>query len=164
MTEPTTVNVGYIVPNTGDLPGTWGTAALNPDLVALDGFQGGVQVISVTGSPITLTAPAGFTAAPGAGPNQSQNAVLRFTGTQTANVTVGLPLPGQQVMLRHEDGTIDREGTGEVVISGPTVMRGYLGRPEDTAATVVEVDIDIRHAHALWVQETLKDQTVMNWV
>ncbi|MBI4941403.1 MAG: AMP-binding protein [Actinobacteria bacterium] len=52
--------------------------------------------------------------------------------------TVGLPLPGQQVLLRHEDGTIDREGTGEVVISGPTVMRGYLGRPEDTAATVVD--------------------------
>ena len=52
--------------------------------------------------------------------------------------TVGLPLPGQRVMLRHEDGAVDREGTGEVVISGPNVMRGYLGRPEDTAATVVD--------------------------
>ena len=52
--------------------------------------------------------------------------------------TVGPPLPGQQVMLRHEDGAIDREGTGEVVISGPNVMRGYLGRPQDTAATVVD--------------------------
>ena len=28
--------------------------------------------------------------------------------------------------------------TGEVVISGPTVMRGYLGKPEETAETIVD--------------------------
>ena len=38
MAEPQTVNGGLIVPNTGDLVGTWGSAALNPDFVAVDGF------------------------------------------------------------------------------------------------------------------------------
>jgi len=53
--------------------------------------------------------------------------------------TVGLPLPGQDVALFHEQtGDIDREGTGEVVVRGPNVMRGYLNRPEDTARTVVD--------------------------
>jgi long-chain acyl-CoA synthetase len=51
--------------------------------------------------------------------------------------TVGLPLPGQDVALLHDDGTIDRDGTGEVVVRGPNVMRGYLNRPQDTARTVV---------------------------
>ena len=35
------------------------------------------------------------------------------------------------------DGTIGRDGVGEVVIKGPNVMRGYLNRPEDTARTVI---------------------------
>jgi long-chain acyl-CoA synthetase len=52
--------------------------------------------------------------------------------------TVGLPLPGQRVALRRPDGSIGRDGVGEVVIQGPNVMRGYLNRPEDTAQTVVD--------------------------
>ncbi|MER7538403.1 AMP-binding protein [Streptomyces sp. NPDC097704] len=48
--------------------------------------------------------------------------------------TVGLPLPGQTVAIMGEDGEPVTDGrVGEVVISGPTVMRGYLGRPEETA-------------------------------
>ncbi len=43
---------------------------------------------------MTLTSPAGFTPTPGGGPTQSQNAILRFTGTITTNVVVTLPLPG----------------------------------------------------------------------
>ncbi|MFI8974920.1 class I adenylate-forming enzyme family protein [Nocardia asteroides] len=53
--------------------------------------------------------------------------------------TVGLPLPGQTVTIAAPDGTPCAPGEpGEVVISGPTVMRGYLGRPEETAKTVVD--------------------------
>lgn len=48
--------------------------------------------------------------------------------------TVGLPLPGQTVSVVDERGrTVTDGGIGEVVISGPTVMHGYLGRPEETA-------------------------------
>ena len=87
-----------IIPNTGDLTGTWGSAALNPDFVALDGFQGGVTTISVTSSPVTLTVPAGFTATPSAGPTQAQNAVLKFSGTLTGNVQATLPMPGYYII------------------------------------------------------------------
>jgi acyl-CoA synthetase (AMP-forming)/AMP-acid ligase II len=51
--------------------------------------------------------------------------------------TVGLPLPGQRVAIMDEDGVLQPPGEiGEVVISGPTVMRGYLGRPEETAQAI----------------------------
>ncbi|MEU2713218.1 AMP-binding protein [Streptomyces sp. NPDC007205] len=53
--------------------------------------------------------------------------------------TVGLPLPGQQVAVMDPQGRIVPAGkTGEVVVRGPNVMRGYLGRPEETARTVVD--------------------------
>lgn len=98
MTEPTTVNVGLIVPNTGDLVGTWGSGALNPDFVSVDGHLGGVQTIGIAGTPVTLTSPAGFVPTPGPGPTQAENAILRFTGTLTAFVTVTLPLPGYYII------------------------------------------------------------------
>ncbi|WP_369167535.1 class I adenylate-forming enzyme family protein [Streptomyces sp. R28] len=53
--------------------------------------------------------------------------------------TVGLPLPGQQVAVMDPQGRIMPAGaTGEVVVRGPNVMRGYLGRPEETARTLVD--------------------------
>ncbi|MGY1870290.1 MULTISPECIES: class I adenylate-forming enzyme family protein [Nocardia] len=53
--------------------------------------------------------------------------------------TVGLPLPGQTVAIMDADGRTVAAGTsGEVVIRGANVMRGYLGRPEATAQTVVD--------------------------
>ena len=94
MTEPTTTNKGLIVPNTGDLVGTWGSAALNPDFLAIDGMLGGLVTVGLTNSNVSLTAPAGFTAVASPGPTQSQNAILRFTGTLSGNCTVTFPLPG----------------------------------------------------------------------
>lgn len=53
--------------------------------------------------------------------------------------TVGLPLPGQRVRLVDEQGVDVAQGeAGEVLISGPVVMAGYLGRPEETAKTVAD--------------------------
>jgi len=53
--------------------------------------------------------------------------------------TVGLPLPGQRVEIMNAAGEILPKGeTGEVVVSGPTVMRGYLNRPEETATTIID--------------------------
>jgi long-chain acyl-CoA synthetase len=52
--------------------------------------------------------------------------------------TVGLPLPGQEVALRDDVGSIGRMGRGEVVLRGPNVMRGYLNKPEDTALTLAD--------------------------
>lgn len=53
--------------------------------------------------------------------------------------SVGIALPGQKVMIFGSDGAPARVGTpGEVLIQGPNVMRGYLNRPDETAATVVD--------------------------
>lgn len=104
MTEPTTINVGYIVPNTGDLSGTWGSAALNPNFQALDGFQGGLAAIALSGN-LVLSSPAGYTPSPGAGPTQSQNALIRFSGALTANIAVTFPLPGYYIIENLCTGT-----------------------------------------------------------
>ena len=52
--------------------------------------------------------------------------------------TVGRPLPGQQVALMDRRGQFVTDGPREVVIKGPNVMRGYLHRPAETAATIVD--------------------------
>ncbi|MDT0566290.1 AMP-binding protein [Streptomyces sp. DSM 3412] len=53
--------------------------------------------------------------------------------------TVGLPFPGQEVRIVDADGSEVEPGTdGEVVVRGPNVMRGYLGRPDETARVVVD--------------------------
>ncbi len=119
MAEPQTVNGGLIVPNTGDLVGTWGSAALNPDFVAIDGFLCGVQTVSASSAPIVLTSPAGFTPTPGGGPTQAQNGILRFTGVLTAGVQVTLPLPGFVIVENLTTGAFVLSfraiGSGEVV-------------------------------------------------
>ena len=52
--------------------------------------------------------------------------------------TVGPALPGQRLAIAGPDGHLPPGEVGEVLISGPTVMRGYLNKPEATAETVVD--------------------------
>lgn len=53
--------------------------------------------------------------------------------------TVGPALPGQRIAIGGPDGEHLGAGeVGEVLISGPTVMRGYLNMPEVTAETIVD--------------------------
>jgi long-chain acyl-CoA synthetase len=53
--------------------------------------------------------------------------------------TVGLPLPGQTIRIVGPDNIDLPHGeAGEVLVHGPNVMRGYLNRPEETAATIVD--------------------------
>ncbi|MFF3946983.1 4-coumarate--CoA ligase family protein [Streptomyces sp. NPDC001902] len=54
---------------------------------------------------------------------------------------VGKLLPGTEmriVPLGEEGGDAAADGTGEIHIRGPQVMKGYLGRPEETAAMIDE--------------------------
>lgn len=141
MVEPVTQNVGLIVPNTGDLPGTWGSGALNPDFVALDGMLGGVATVGLTNVNVTLSKPAG-TIAPGAGPNQAQNAVLRFTGVLTGNVTVTLPLPGVI--------TIENLTTGNFVVSFRAVGVGeVIATPQGSCMRVYNDGTNVRFVNDL---------------
>ena len=53
--------------------------------------------------------------------------------------TVGLPFPGQQVRILAVDGSeVPRGVDGEVVVAGPNVMRGYLGRPDETVKVLAD--------------------------
>ncbi|QMU22102.1 class I adenylate-forming enzyme family protein [Gordonia rubripertincta] len=53
--------------------------------------------------------------------------------------TVGPALPGQHIAIVDAAGAEVPTGEiGEVVISGPNVMRGYLNRPDATASTIVD--------------------------
>lgn len=51
--------------------------------------------------------------------------------------TVGLPFPGQELRILGADGhPVNAGENGEVEVRGANVMRGYLGRPADTAAVI----------------------------
>jgi microcystin-dependent protein len=117
LADPTTTNVLLAVPTRGSDPGTW-DVPVNNNTTAADGYFGGVVTINLSSNPVTLTAPAG-TPTPGAGPFQSQNRTLVFTGTLTANVAVTLPLPGQYTVFNNTSGafivTFNAVGTGNIV-------------------------------------------------
>lgn len=89
--------------------------------MALDGLFGGVQTISVSNAPITLTAPAG-SITPSPGPTQAQNAILKITGTTTGPVAITLPLPGYYIIDTTGLGlsssnvvTLRAAGTGQII-------------------------------------------------
>lgn len=51
--------------------------------------------------------------------------------------TVGLPLPGVEVQVRDETGhPVPTNQTGELHVRGPSVMKGYYNRPEETQAVI----------------------------
>jgi microcystin-dependent protein len=121
MTEPTTPNLGLIVPNTGDLVGSWGTAALNSNWTVVDGCRGGVTSISLSSATtIVLTAPAGAIT-PGAGPTQQQNFMLTLSGAQSGNAQLAFSVPGFYLINNQCTGTtaylqlIPASGTGTYI-------------------------------------------------
>jgi long-chain acyl-CoA synthetase len=60
------------------------------------------------------------------------------TGERRAG-TVGIAFPGQQIRIIDQAGTEVATGVdGQVTIAGPNVMRGYLGRADETARVIVD--------------------------
>jgi putative sterol carrier protein/uncharacterized OB-fold protein len=53
--------------------------------------------------------------------------------------SIGLALPGQEVKILDEDGNeASPNESGEIVIGGDVVMKGYFNRPEETAEAIVD--------------------------
>ncbi len=106
MVEPITTNRSFIVPNTGDLPGAWGTSALNPNFQSIDTLFGGVTTISLSvTTTILLSVPATTGVWPGGNPSQSMNALIKFTGAQTGSATIQFTLPGFYIIDNRCTGT-----------------------------------------------------------
>lgn len=139
MADPTTVNIALAGPLHGSNVDTW-DVPVNADFTAIDGFLGGVQTVSLSGGLVTLTSPAG-TITPSAGPTQSQNAVIRFTGTLTSNVQVTLPLPGPMIIENLTTGpfflNLKSAGAGEII----SVDQGIAQRIYNDGTNVRFVDL-----------------------
>ena len=53
------------------------------------------------------------------------------------NGSIGLPISSTEVIIRGDDGAeLPVGGVGEICIRGPQVMKGYWGRPEETAKAI----------------------------
>lgn len=69
-----------------------------------------------------------------------------FIGEERCTGTIGLPVPGTEWRIfpvtDFDAGPVgpfgDKAGMGEICVSGPQVMKGYLNQPEETAASVRE--------------------------
>jgi long-chain acyl-CoA synthetase len=52
--------------------------------------------------------------------------------------TVGVPVPDTEIVVGEPGAPVPAGEPGEIWARGPQVMQGYLDRPEDTAATLVD--------------------------
>jgi amino acid adenylation domain-containing protein len=64
--------------------------------------------------------------------------VPRWSGEPPLSVPIGKPASGDEVFAVADDGTLAPPGeVGEMYVRGPSVMQGYWGDPERTAATLL---------------------------
>ena len=67
----------------------------------------------------------------------------RSGGRTREIVSLGAPLPGVEVRVCDPDGaTLPERSVGRVRVRGPSVMRGYFGNPEATAAALPDGWLD----------------------
>lgn len=130
MTEPVTTQKTLIIPNTGDLSGSWGTAALNPNFQIIDAMFGGSITISLSAATtILLTVPA-TTGVWGGSVPQSSNALLKFTGAQTGSAIIQFSLPGFYIVNNQCTGTTS------IQLAPATGVGNRIGAPPGRKAHV----------------------------
>jgi long-chain acyl-CoA synthetase len=74
----------------------------------------------------------------GYGTTETLTAVTLMPKSDSGKPGVGLPLPGNTLAILNDEG--QRVGpwiTGEILVSGPTLMNGYLNHPELNANTLI---------------------------
>ena len=91
---------------------------------------------------VTFTPPGRGPAALGVDPVRLAVAGEAVPGARPI-VSVGVPVPGAEVQVRGADGRERLERTvGRIVVRGPSVMTGYFGRPDATAAVLTDGVLD----------------------
>jgi len=123
MVDPVTVNKGLAVPTTGSDVGTWGTV-LNTNFAALDGNLGGFATLSLSSATTIALSNSGASLTPGAGPNQSTNALIKFTGTLTGNAIIQFSVPGFYIV--HNQCTV---GAFSIKLSPSAGVGNSIGAP-----------------------------------
>ena len=81
----------------------------------------------------------GVEIAEGYGLTETSPAVTSSRGVEIRPTSVGRPMAGVEVVLVEEDGSpVDVGDSGEIVIRGPGVFKGYLNAPDATAAVLTD--------------------------
>ena len=77
----------------------------------------------------------------GYGTTETLTAVTLMPTEKSAQPGVGLPFPGNQVAILTSDGQLASPlESGEILISGPTLMNGYLNHPELNQHTLITIN------------------------
>lgn len=137
MADPQTPLKLLAVPSHGADVDTW-DQPVNNDFTAIDGMLGGLVTKSLTNANVTLTAPAGVVT-PGGGPTESQNAILRFTGTLTGNCIITIPLPGFYIAEN-----LCTVGAFYVQVRGATATQ-VIGLPPGQAMQIYNDGANVRY-------------------
>lgn len=99
----------------------------------------------------------------------------KLTGTGLAEladngielVSVGRPLPGFEIQIRSTEGdALDEDRVGRLWVRGPSLMWGYLGRPEATEEAIVDGWLDTGdegfvHGGELYLTGRAKDVLIL---
>ncbi len=101
----------------------------------LASFGGALRIFPIGGAPLApevelFLREAGFPYAVGYGLTETAPLVAGAPPGKTRFRSTGPPVPGTQIRIDNPDATT---GEGEIVIKGPTVMKGYYRDPERTA-------------------------------
>lgn len=69
----------------------------------------------------------------------ANNATNPVDGRPKKVGSIGLPMKGMQMGIMDDDGKLLRPNqTGEIVLRGPSIMKGYWNKPEETAQVLVD--------------------------
>jgi len=123
------------------VPSAYGNLAAETDPSAFAGLRAAVSA----GEKLTLPFHERFTAFLGVpvldqlGSTEAGHAMCANGLDSDTPGTIGRPVPGFELQVRDKDGTPLPDGeAGELWARGPSVMAGYLNRPEETAKTLVD--------------------------
>lgn len=131
---PTTTNKGYSVPTTGTETNMWGDEINDNSFAVIDKNVGGTVSKTLGASTVNLTA------------SESQNLIVRLTGTLTADVLVTTLANGVQIVENATSGsfavTFQRNGVGSAVTipqgSSAVIMLGATQGAREAASSAAE--------------------------